>query len=926
MDASLRAWLSNASVMVGGGEDIVEVQVDAELTRVGRYIFGLHEAPELKDVRSHICSYFGIVCGPWLTTAAAIEACLVAAMSDDCPHRADFVRGIMGMSADDRSNLMVAIKGNMERFHSAEGSSGGPSEDDAATGEQAEAGAEARAFAEDASFDECDNSIATIPMNENGDVDFSVEEDGEEQQQAGWGEGLVEAHEGMAEEQEQEQEVERGFPEYKATTYKRARCEDADRGSSSSSNSGNNHAAFAGKCKACVEKDSSMQQLAADLDAALGHAHEVEIRLKSDIAMEKNKLVDAELQVIEREERLAGRDAELREARKRVNELETSLQVQMAATHELFRLQDEIDVLRTRADKADAAEAQIDRLRSRLDELLDVKQQLKTEAAAHSETYNRLIAAEQEAAALHKTRMQLEEYRSQYTESLLQVGELERRLQQRDDDLQRTRQDNQALGVTSQGSLIQTQHIMQELRETAEQLRHMERSNGIGEGMSELNPALMQELTKLRKDNAELGEQLSASSLESLARLEKDLADQRCMVSSLQQKLGDTKDALAAALQSVMQLSAEVCRLEQEQADGWREAGEASAMDCEEKSAARLARAWSEQHAHKRLFSAISLAVQGQRAASVELSHELTSTAVELASTQGQVSDLSSQKELLDAAHEGKLREVAGLEAALVSQLQHHEQIVAEASEAHAASLGREMDRCRELEADLGEEQQKRRKVERERKFFESEAKSNKNLLIISGGGGGSSGQEVEAALREIKAMQQQLDASNVEVQVLRAQIAAGGGGSDGASSSACLASSSSSAGGRGAPGASRPLRVKTGIDRDAVTNAPTATSFTSYFEQTGIVDKRLEQADRERRQLIATNLEESRDKMELQQKLLKSEKEIAALKRANTKLTLEKERLLSKAGAEDVDVDDKENAENSPARASRTCRRMDKV
>jgi 5-bromo-4-chloroindolyl phosphate hydrolysis protein len=42
---------------------------------------------------------------------------------------------------------------------------------------------------------------------------------------------------------------------------------------------------------------------------------------------------------------------------------------------------------------------------------------------------------------------------------------------------------------------------------------------------------------------------------------------------------------------------------------------------------------------------------------------------------------------------------------------------------------------------------------------------------------------------------------------------------------------------------------------------------------------------------MIAKNLEENKEKMELQQKLLASEREIGSLKSKITKITLEKER-----------------------------------
>jgi seryl-tRNA synthetase len=56
--------------------------------------------------------------------------------------------------------------------------------------------------------------------------------------------------------------------------------------------------------------------------------------------------------------------------------------------------------------------------------------------------------------------------------------------------------------------------------------------------------------------------------------------------------------------------------------------------------------------------------------------------------------------------------------------------------------------------------------------------------------------------------------------------------------------------------------------------------------------DRKIELMTRERREMIAKNLEESKERMELNQKLLQCEKETASYKSKVTKLTLEKERL----------------------------------
>ena len=67
--------------------------------------------------------------------------------------------------------------------------------------------------------------------------------------------------------------------------------------------------------------------------------------------------------------------------------------------------------------------------------------------------------------------------------------------------------------------------------------------------------------------------------------------------------------------------------------------------------------------------------------------------------------------------------------------------------------------------------------------------------------------------------------------------------------------------------------------------------TYGGYLEQTEVIDKRVEQLTREKRELLSKNLEENKERMEVSQKLIVSEREVRTLKAKVTKMTLEKER-----------------------------------
>ena len=155
-------------------------------------------------------------------------------------------------------------------------------------------------------------------------------------------------------------------------------------------------------------------------------------------------------------------------------------------------------------------------------------------------------------------------------------------------------------------------------------------------------------------------------------------------------------------------------------------------------------------------------------------------------------------------------------------------------------------------------------------------------------GSSGVGGCDVEAALRELKSMQQQLDDANQKIALLKS----GRGNEVGISS----AGGSDRASAASMP--SGPVRVKNSSERSSGSvsekNVPNSLGFYGGFieQSSDVNDKRIEQLSKEKRELIARGLEDTKEKMEMSQKLLQSENENASLKAKITKITLEKERI----------------------------------
>ena len=296
-------------------------------------------------------------------------------------------------------------------------------------------------------------------------------------------------------------------------------------------------------CSNCDENTKALARAMENLDTVINREKDNEIKLRSEITAQTNKLIDAEIAMIEKDEQLSVKVALLEETNVRLHECQERIHENQLALNTLQHVQDEVDVLRPKAERADQAEQQLEKVRSRLDDLKGVRQQLKEESDAHAETHNQLLLVEQELDSLRRMKTQVEEYRNQCAESAIRIDEYALRLRQRDDTIRRLEHDLSYARGDHEGQREQTELLSAELRYAEEQLReqNIKGVGGIGEAMCELNPALMQELNKLRQDNVELLRKIDASSMESLDALEAQIADQKCINSSLQEKWIHTK-------------------------------------------------------------------------------------------------------------------------------------------------------------------------------------------------------------------------------------------------------------------------------------------------------------------------------------------------------------------------------------------------
>ena len=393
---------------------------------------------------------------------------------------------------------------------------------------------------------------------------------------------------------------------------------------------------------------------------------------------------------------------------------------------------------------------------------------------------------------------------------------------------------------------------------------------------------------------------LDLSAVDSLDRLQQDLSDQQCINTSLQQKWTKSKDVIETLTRNIADLEATVVTGIEKHECLSKLHEETMALAAEEKISTTFHFESKLAHSAQRLDSSNFILSKGQHAVVMELQTEYNATFATLSKTErdlniastlnnGLTADLQQKEDSLvteckkrkrmeEEFCEEKNTLLTSFDTEKVSLVECHKKHNEELEQTYQLQLDTEKSKNLNLAADMEEEKLKRRKLDREKRFHESECHRYKSQLQMQSNSTDGNA-EVESALKELKSMQDQLDAAHTQIIFLQSRTTSS---EHDESESLCLDSKKK-------PGVSSARRT---LGSTAQRVNQRGENLSTYVEQTDMYERKIELMTRERREMIAKNLEENKERMELNQKLLQCEKETASFKSKVTKLTLEKERL----------------------------------
>lgn len=191
------------------------------------------------------------------------------------------------------------------------------------------------------------------------------------------------------------------------------------------------------------------------------------------------------------------------------------------AHREVIKLRDELDLMEHSKEKLAETEEKLRKCRERLEQLADVRDCLKREEEAHSASVAECLRLENELTSMQPLRRQLEEYKARALEAEFQLVECQ-------EDLKRATEISKSLNSAQEELIGGARSFQQEAEGLRKKLSEEEvdcDGPTVGEGISELNPLVKEELLRLRNENEQLREFAAKRTDDNVQRLEEKLDD-----------------------------------------------------------------------------------------------------------------------------------------------------------------------------------------------------------------------------------------------------------------------------------------------------------------------------------------------------------------------------------------------------------------
>jgi chromosome segregation ATPase len=208
---------------------------------------------------------------------------------------------------------------------------------------------------------------------------------------------------------------------------------------------------------------------------------------------------------------------------------------------ELAGVKDEMELMIHTKSMLDDTTERLNNYKEKIQQLTDVKDALQREEEAHGRSVEENIRLQNELCFLQPLKRQLEEYKSRAVDAEVKFTETQ-------DELMKLRQQRQNSSDTHENFKMTVQSQQEEIEALRTRVRQEESSKeeaaGLGEGISELNPELKEELLRLRNDNKQLKAFAEKRQDDSVSKLEQKAEDSTRLCERYKSQFLSTKGTL----------------------------------------------------------------------------------------------------------------------------------------------------------------------------------------------------------------------------------------------------------------------------------------------------------------------------------------------------------------------------------------------
>jgi len=217
---------------------------------------------------------------------------------------------------------------------------------------------------------------------------------------------------------------------------------------------------------------------------------------------------------------------------------------------DLAKIKDEMEVMSHNKVLLEETTERLRTYKEKVQHLTDVKDTLQREEEAHSRSVEENLRLQNELNNLQPLKKQLDEYKARAVDAEVRFTDCQ-------DELNKLKEQKMASSEVStqmEQYVIAQEVEIKELRRRVQQNDEASKaSSGVGDGMSELNPELKEEMFSLRNENEQLRAFAEKRQEDAVSKLEQDAEDQNMLAERYKVQFLVTKDKLESTESSLVE-------------------------------------------------------------------------------------------------------------------------------------------------------------------------------------------------------------------------------------------------------------------------------------------------------------------------------------------------------------------------------------